>query len=84
MSVRRISQLRQRMIDDMTARQLGPQTERHIISAAASGLQPFSDARRRLPAPTTSAASSWIWPFLQWLEERLFELALGGFAVRGG
>jgi integrase/recombinase XerD len=31
MSVRTISQLRQRMIDDMTARQLGPQTQRHYI-----------------------------------------------------
>jgi integrase/recombinase XerD len=31
MSVRTISQLRQRMIDDMTARQLGPQTQQHYI-----------------------------------------------------
>jgi integrase/recombinase XerD len=31
MSVRTISQLRQRMIDDMTARQLGPQTRQHYI-----------------------------------------------------
>ncbi len=31
MSVRTIGQLRQRMIDDMTARQLGPQTQQHYI-----------------------------------------------------
>ena len=32
MSVRTISQLRQRMIDDMTARQLGPQTQRTLAT----------------------------------------------------
>jgi integrase/recombinase XerD len=31
MIARTISQLRQRMIDDMTARQLGPQTRQHYI-----------------------------------------------------
>jgi integrase len=45
MSVRTISQLRQRMIDDMTARQLGPQTQQHYIR----GCKRFAAFLRRSP-----------------------------------
>ena len=54
MSVRTISQLRQRMIDDMTARQLGPQTQRHYIC----GCKRFAAFLGRSASATTACFSA--------------------------
>lgn len=59
-SSRTISPLRQRMIDDMTARQLGDRRS-GSISAAANGLPPSLVARPRARRPKTFAASSCTW-----------------------
>ena len=61
MSIHVASPLRQRMIEDMTARQLGPASQRsHIYSC--SGLRRFSNARRTRRRPRTSAAFSFTLP----------------------
>ena len=57
MSIDVVSPLRQRMIEDMTARKLAP-ARRDATSAAASGSPRFSNAHPRPPPSRTSAASS--------------------------
>ena len=62
MSIDVVSPLRERMIEDMTARKLGAGTQNNSTSAAASGSLRFSDAHL-IPLPSrTSAASSFTSP----------------------
>ena len=62
MSMRTISPLRQSMIDDMTARQMGPKTQKDYIRSLPSCSPSSSAARRTRPPPTTFGAFSWTWP----------------------
>ena len=55
------SPLRQRMIEDMTARKLTAGTK-PATSALAGGLRRSSSAPPTPPTPRTSAGSNYIWP----------------------